>query len=171
LPLYKKRFVGNAPVYLDHFKNNTRVIIAVLPVTTLEPATDLRKTVSYKVQKAIITGGSVLIDTLAGKKVLRFNKASGAGLVFEIAPGVADKYILRFKYYNSGKKIFTANMQLQAADGTIMKNEIMSFKPTQKNKSGTIETDTGTSINAGSYKVIVTAIDAAGLILSGLEMQ
>jgi len=62
-------------------------------------------------------------------------------------------------------------MQLLAADGTIMKDEVLSFKPVPKGKSGTIATTTGTSINAGNYKIILTAIDADGLIISQFEMQ
>jgi beta-galactosidase len=41
----------------------------------------------------------------------------------------------------------------------------------QKGKSGTAITSSGTSINAGNYKVIITAVDAEGLAISGLEMQ
>ena len=52
-----------------------------------------------------------------------------------------------------------------------MKTEILSFKPLLKGKSGTVNTTTGSSINAGNYKVILTAIDADGLIISGFEMQ
>jgi hypothetical protein len=62
-------------------------------------------------------------------------------------------------------------MQLEAADGTIMKSKVLNFKPLTKGKSGTVSTSTNGSINAGNYKVILTAIDAKGLIISGLEMQ
>jgi len=171
LPVYKKRFVSKAMITLGPFINGNRYTIAALPITTLEPATDLKRTVSYKAEKAVVTGSGILKDTLAGKQVLRFNKSSGGSIIFEIAPGVADKYTLRFKYYNSSKKTFIAGMQLQAADGTVMKSEVLYFKPTQRNKSGTIETTTSTSINAGNYKIIITAIDADGLIISGLEVQ
>jgi beta-galactosidase len=49
-------------------------------------------------------------------------------------------------------------MQLLAADGTLMKEEELSFKPVAKNKSGTVTTNTGTSINAGNYKLVLTGI-------------
>lgn len=171
LSVYKKQFAGNTNVSVGPFTGNDRVVIAVLPVTTLEPATDLRRTISYKAEKAMISGDGVVKDTLAGKQVLIFNKASGGDIIFEITPGVADKYVLRFKYYNTSQKTFNARMQVKAADGTLMETEVLSFKPTKKNKSGTVETDTGTSINAGDYKVILTAADADGLAISGLEMQ
>jgi methionine-rich copper-binding protein CopC len=62
-------------------------------------------------------------------------------------------------------------MQLLAADGTVMKEEELSFKPVAKNKSGTVATNTGTSINAGNYKLVITSIKADGLAVSGIEMQ
>jgi hypothetical protein len=144
--------------------------VAVLPVTTLQPATDLRKTITYKAETAALAGDETAMDTLNGKKVVRFEKSRG-NVSFSITPGVANLYALRIKYYNQTDKILTAKMQLQAADGTIMKEEDISFKPVPKNKSGTVATSTGTSINAGNYKLIITGIQAAGLYLSGVEMQ
>ncbi len=62
-------------------------------------------------------------------------------------------------------------MQLLAADGTVMKTEELSFKPVQKGKSGTAATTTGTSINAGNYRVVITAPAADGLSIASVEMQ
>ncbi len=141
------------------------ITVAVLPVSTLEPATDLKPTVSYKAANAITTGDGVMPDTLGGKRVLKFTQATGSSVIFNITPGVGDKYELRVKYYNPGTKTFTAKVQLQAADGTIMHEETLSFKPVQKGKSGTATTRSGTSINAGNYKLIITAVDAEGLMI------
>ncbi|MDB4919546.1 malectin domain-containing carbohydrate-binding protein [Mucilaginibacter sp.] len=168
LSLYKKRFAANAPVSL---LASEKYIVAVLPVTSLEPATDLKPTVSYKAANALTQGNGVTQDTLGGKKVYRFTKTAGGSVIFNITLGVADKYELRIKYYNTGTKTFTAKVQLQAADGILMNEETVSYKPVKKGKSGTAVTSSGTSINAGNYKVIITAIDAEGLMISGLEMQ
>ena len=169
--LYKKRFDKDAIVDLGPCGNDQNYIVAVLPVTTLQPATDLKRSINYGVANATIQADGVMQDTLNSKKVLRFTRQSGGKAVLAISPGVADSYALRFKYYNTSDKIFTVNMQLQAADGTIMKTEVLSFKPQSKGKSGTVSTTTGTSINAGNYKVILTAVDAEGLIISGFEIQ
>ncbi|MGZ3758017.1 MAG: malectin domain-containing carbohydrate-binding protein [Mucilaginibacter sp.] len=168
LSIYKKRFDGNKTVVLG---SSPQYIVAVLPVSTLEPATDLKPTISYKAANATVQGEGVIADTLAGKKVIRFNQPSGGAAAFDIAPGVGDKYEFRLKYYNYTTKTFTAKVQLRAADGTLMHEEILNFKPVQKGKSGTAITTSGTSINAGNYRVIITVIDANGLVISGLEMQ
>lgn len=167
LTVYKKRFSAGVAVKIE---NNDRCIIAVLPISTLAPATDLRPVVSIKATSAELHGSGVIPDTIGSKNVLRFN-ANGGEITFDIAPGVGDKYDLRFKYYNTSGKTLTAKMELMAADGTLMKQETLQFKPTKKGKSGTVATDTGTSINAGNYKVTLKAVDAGGLMVSGLEMQ
>jgi uncharacterized membrane protein len=137
----------------------------------MEPATDLRRTVSYKADNAILSGTGIGADTLAGKKVVRIGEGAKGTVAFNIAPGVADTYAIRIKYYNNAQQTFTAKMELSAADGTIMKSEMLKFKPVQKNKSGTVATTTGTSINAGNYKVILTPVEANGLVISGIEIQ
>jgi len=167
--IFKKRFTGGSTVTLGACRNNQKYTVAVLPVTTLAPAVDLKKSVNYPVDNATTNAGAIR-DTIGSKKVIRFVKP-GAEISFIISPGVADKYTLRFKYYNAEEKTISVKMQLQTADGTVMKTEELNFKPVKKNKTGTVTTTTGTSINAGNYKVILTAVDADGLAISGLEMQ
>lgn len=169
--LYKKRFSANAIVPLGAYNAAQKYTVMVLPVTTLEPATDLKRSVNYGLANANISGDGIVNDTLNKKTVIRFTKPISGKVILGINPGVADTYDLRFKYYNSTDKTLTLNMQLQASDGSIMKTEALSFKPVIKGKSGTVSTSTGSSINAGNYKVILTAVDANGLIISGFEMQ
>ncbi|MDR6944013.1 malectin domain-containing carbohydrate-binding protein [Mucilaginibacter pocheonensis] len=169
LPLYRKRFKNGDTILLGANKGKYMYTVAVLPVTALEPATDLRKTISYKAETAQLHEG-VVKDTLNGKSVISF-KAENGSVSFPVTPGVADLYALRIKYYNPANETFTAGIKLLAADGTVMKEEHISFKPVPKNKSGTVATTTGTSINAGNYKLVITGIQAAGLYISGIEMQ
>ncbi|WP_419699488.1 malectin domain-containing carbohydrate-binding protein [Mucilaginibacter sp. NFX135] len=171
LPVYRKRFKKADVVTLGENKGKFMYTVVVLPVTSLQPATDLRKTVSYKAETAELKGDGLKPGTLNGKKVVKFSSGAGGSVAFAITPGVADLYALRIKYYNQTNEIFTAKMQLLAADGTLMKEEELSFKPVAKNKSGTVATNTGTSINAGNYKLVITGIKADGLAVSGIEMQ
>jgi len=171
LPLYRKLFKKGEMLVLGENAGNVMYTVAVLPAVTLEPATDLRKTVTYRADNAEIKGSGAVADTLSGRKVVRFTQPSGSSVAIAITPGVADLYALRIKYYNFTDKPLTGKMQLLAADGTVMKEETLTFKTVVKGKSGTIVTTTGTSINAGNYKVVITATDAEGLSLSGIEMQ
>lgn len=171
LNLYRKIFPKNTEVKIGSKGDHNSFLIAALPITHMEPATDLRRTVSYKADNAILSGTGISADTLAGKKVIRIGENGKATVAFNIAPGVADTYAIRIKYYNNTEQTFTAKMELAAADGTIMKSEMLKFKPVQKNKSGTVATTTGSSINAGNYKVILTPVEANGLVISGIEIQ
>ncbi|QEM08869.1 DUF4982 domain-containing protein [Mucilaginibacter rubeus] len=171
LSVYRKRFRKADVVTLGENKGRFMYTVVVMPVTSLQPATDLRKTVSYKAETAEIRGEGLKADTLNGKKVIKFSSVAGGSVAFALTPGVADLYALRIKYYNLSNQTFTAKMQLLAADGTVMKEEELSFKPVAKNKSGTVTTNTGTSINAGNYKLVITGIKADGLAVSGIEMQ
>jgi len=171
LAVYKKQFKANATVDLLPCNVGQQYIAAVLPLTTLAPATDLKRSVTYKADEAITEGEGVIKDTLSNKKILRFTQGAGGKAIFNITPGVADVYALRLKYYNNTGNTLSAKLQLQASDGTIMKTEELTFKPVQKGKTGTLATTTGTSINAGNYKVIITATNAQGLVISSLEMQ
>lgn len=166
MAIFKKRYPARADVSFGQ----GNYIVAALPATDLAPATDLKKTVSYKAADARALTGATL-DTLGGKKVFRFNQVSGSAISFDITPGVADKYEIRVRYNNNTSKIFTAKAELRAEDGTLMNRETLNFKPLQKGKSGSAITSSGTSINAGNYKLIITGIDADGLVISGLEMQ
>ncbi|MBS7564887.1 DUF4982 domain-containing protein [Mucilaginibacter sp. Bleaf8] len=166
LSLYRKTLKKGETVTLG----TGTYMVAVLPAVTLEPATDLRQSVSYKADQAVAQGSAVP-DTLNSRQVLRFTNASAGDAIFTITPGVGDLYALRIKYYNQTGNTFTGKMELQAADGTVMKTEVLQFKPVAKGKSGTIATTTGTSINAGNYRLIISAKNAEGLSISGVEMQ
>ena len=168
LALYKKRFEANKAVTID-LKGT--FIVAAIPVSALEPATDLKPTISYKATSAFASDNGAAADTSGGKKVFRFIQAAGSSIIFNVTPGVGDKYELRIKYYNHSTKILKVKTELQAADGTIMNSQELSLKPVPNGKSGTAITSSGTSINAGNYKFIITAVDAEGLMITGLEMQ
>jgi beta-galactosidase len=169
LQVYRKRYNPGETIVFGANKGRQMYTVGVVPVSTLEPASDLRKTQSYTT--AEIQGSGITLGTVSGKKVVRFTKNNGGNATYAIAPGVADKYALRIRYYNFTDKTLSAKMQLLAADGTVMKEETLQFKPVAKGKSGTVATDSGTSINAGNYRVVITGVNAEGLSISGIEVQ
>ena len=61
-----------------------------------------------------------------------------------------------------------ASRNLKEAKGPVCDSDV---KPVAKNKSGTVATNSGTSINAGNYKLVITGLQADGLAISGIEMQ
>ena len=61
-------------------------------------------------------------------------------------------------------------MQFLAVNGTILKDDEITFPETAE-KWKQISTTTGTYINAGTYKVIISAENPAGLGFESLEIQ
>jgi hypothetical protein len=60
--------------------------------------------------------------------------------------------------------------RLVAADGTIMKDDLITF-PVAPEKWRTLSTSTNGFINAGHYRVILSSEDMKGLNLSSLTVQ
>ncbi len=172
--IYQKHFAAGSTVALGkngEGQNTQMYTVAVVPTAiNMEPATDLKPTTAYKADAATLSEG-VIKDETGGKKCVTFKTYAQAQITWEITTGVGDSHELRVKYLNlTGKKI-TGRLKLLAADGTIMKDAVLEFSATLPDKWKTADTTTGTSINAGNYKVIVSAENVEGLSISGLEVQ
>jgi beta-galactosidase len=123
MPVYRKRFKKGATVTPGENRGKLMYTIILLPVTMLQPATDLRPTITYKADNVQLQGEGIATDTAVNKKVARFVNSKQGSAVFALTPGVADLYALRIKYYNQTDKTFKANIKLLAADNTVMKEE------------------------------------------------
>ena len=106
-----------------------------------------------------------------GKDRAIFENASADKVEWNFTVGVADIYSLTVSYNNPLQKNLTGRLQLLSADGTMMKEEAVVFTPTRVGKSNYITTNTGSMINAGHYKLRLTANDAAGLSVNALDVQ
>jgi beta-galactosidase len=74
LQVYRKRYAEGQMVPFGENKGRQMYTVAVLPVTDMEPATDLRPSISYKMDGAELPAMALPRDTLAGKKTARFNQ-------------------------------------------------------------------------------------------------
>lgn len=166
--VFRKRFKAGERVTLSGLSENLSV--AVLPATTLQPAFDLKAVKGYKAPQANFTSG-IVKSTINGKDAVTFEKESGDVLEWTISTGVADTYSLTVKYANTTTEKMTARLQLLLADGTLMKEEVVELVPSKPGKWNYYNTSTGTMINAGTYKLKLTAIKAKGLGVSGLDVQ
>ncbi len=93
-----------------------------------------------------------------------------ASIEFVVNTGLAQVYTLRFKYMNLGTSAKPVNVKLIAPNGSVLKNDVLSF-PVTPNKWRMLSTTTGTFINAGEYRLIITADDAADLSFDALEVE
>ena len=111
-------------------------------------------------------------ETVNAKESLTFREASGGAVEWTIQTGVADTYSLTFRYANPLARPLAARLTIMGADGKLLiKEETVELVPSKPGKWNYLATSTGTMINAGSYRVKLTAAGAAGLSVSGLEVQ
>jgi len=169
--VYRKRYLKGEQVLLGNtLKNNYTVVIC--PVSDLEPAHDLKKVVSYKATEARFIGPGLAKEVLMGRERAIFKKPSGDVLEFTINTGVADTYSLTVKYHNPFQKVLKAKIEVLAADGTVMKTpEAFDMNPTREGKWNYFTTNTGTMINAGTYKVRIISEDAEGVSIDAVDVQ
>lgn len=83
---------------------------------------------------------------------------------------MAQIYALRFKYMNTTGKPLPVRMQFIDSKGVTLKDDILTF-PETPDKWKMVSTTTGTFINAGYYKVLLSAEDMNGLAFDALEIQ
>jgi hypothetical protein len=93
-----------------------------------------------------------------GRPSTRFDVNSDK-MSFDIKMGLAQEYALRFRYKNEGTEIPRGHWTLQSgADGRLVAEGDISFPPTPQ-KFKIVSTTTGTFVNAGSYRLVVSGVD------------
>ncbi|QPH40246.1 malectin domain-containing carbohydrate-binding protein [Pedobacter endophyticus] len=165
--VYRKRYKKHDDVSL----NGDFATIAIIPPSDLPPAYDLKTVSTYKAVDATLRGISIVREELMDKQRVTFKAAQGGVLEWTIGVGVADTYSLTIKYHNPFEQVLKGKLEFLAADGTLMKTEEAEFAPTKAGKWNYLNTNTGSMINAGSYKVRLIATEAKGLYIDALDVQ
>ncbi|MFD2720652.1 malectin domain-containing carbohydrate-binding protein [Hymenobacter monticola] len=167
--LYRKRQPANSTVSFG--PSSLPYIVAVNRASTIEPAYDLKPTTGYKPATARLSGPGLVKETVNTKESITFKAPTGNAIEWTIQTGVADTYSLTFRYANPGTAPLTALFALALADGTVLKSETVELVPSKPGKWNYLTTSTGGMINAGSYRVKLSGTNAAGLSVSGLDVQ
>lgn len=169
--VYKKRFKKGEPIDLNKVINS-EYLLAAQPASNIQPAYDLKPSVNYKALDANRHGPGIIRRNVDGKDRIIFEKVSPENvLTWSLSIGVADIYSLTISYNNPKADTLKGKLQLLAADGSLMKEEEISFIPTRPGKWNYISTNTGTMINAGHYELRITCGEAEGLSINSLEVQ
>jgi predicted GH43/DUF377 family glycosyl hydrolase len=149
------------------------------PSELLPADTNLRKSLIYRAEAAELKGKFEKL-TVRKKEGVVLGKGGGTGksksgenensIQWEINTGLAQVYALRFNYMNMSGKPIKARLQLLAANGTLLRDDEITF-PEAPEKWKQISTTTGTYINAGKYYVRIFGENIQGLSFESLEVQ
>ena len=173
--VYRQRFPAGALVTLGPAGGAGPAagacLVAVNRATTIEPAYDLKPVTGYKPATARLTGPGLVKELVNTKESITFREAGSGAVEWLVSVGVADTYSLTFRYANPLARPLAGQFTVAAADGTVLRTEPVELLPSKPGKWNYLATSTGTMINAGSYRVKLSGTDAAGLSVSGLEVQ
>ena len=147
-----------------------RYIIAATPVSNIEPAYDLKTITNYKAVNASASSG-INKEAVNGKPALVFKQPAGDTLQWTITTGVADMYSLAIRYANPLQQTLTARLQLLDINDHVLNEQTLTFTPSVPGKWNYTNSSTGTTINAGIYRLRLLGLDAAGLAIEGLDVQ
>lgn len=157
------------------------------PKELLPEDTNVRQSIIYEAETALLKGITKKF-TVRGKDGVVFGKGGGKGtgggagkgggagresensIQWEINTGLAQVYALRFNYMNGSGKPIKARLQFLAANGTLLRDDEITFPDTPE-KWKQISTTTGTYINAGKYFVRIFGENIEGLSFESLEVQ
>ncbi len=143
--------------------------LAKTPKELLPEDKDVRETVSYEAEKAKLDGNYKRVEHRKEKGVC-FEKGVKNSIEWNVSTGLAQVYALRFKYMNTSGKPLIIRLRFVAVNGTVLKDDKITFPQTPE-KWKLMSTTTGTYINAGHYRVILSAPDMKNLWLDALDVQ
>lgn len=169
--VYKRSYRKGDRVVLGGTNSKNMYLVAVNQAVSIDPAYDLKPSAGYRIEKAVLSGEGIKRDTVNGKSCITFTRPAADSLTWNFSVGVADVYTLRLRYVNETTKPLLVGMKIMAADGSILKDELLSFNPYLKGKWGILQTSTGININAGNYKLVLYSQDAGSLSIGSLEVQ
>ena len=144
-------------------------VLEKTPKELLPEDKNARASVSYEAEAAIVKGKYLKKDHRKQSGIF-FGAGTKNSIEWSVSTGLAQIYALRFKYMNASGKPLTVRMQFIDSKGIVLKDDNITFPDTPE-KWRMMSTTTGTFINAGHYRVLLTAPDMNGLAFDALDIQ
>ena len=144
-------------------------VLEKTPKELLPEDKNARTSVAYEAEAAKLTG-KYLKKEHRKQTGIFFGAGAKSSIEWSVSTGLAQVYALRFKYMNASGKPLTVRMQFIDSKGIVLKDDHITF-PDTPDKWRMMSTTTGTFINAGHYRVLLTAPDMNGLSFDALDIQ
>jgi hypothetical protein len=144
--------------------------IIVVPIYDMGEKDDSRQTLVLEAENAKTTGTDIVKGNFKKADYIEFTKKTNNSIVFEVKPGVAGIYLMRFKFMNRNETPLKVKFKMEDAYGIMMRNDTIEFFPSPE-KWKVLNTTSGGYINAGTYKITLEGDDLKGLMLDSFEFQ
>ncbi|MGO4771140.1 malectin domain-containing carbohydrate-binding protein [Flavobacterium sp. W22_SRS_FK3] len=149
------------------FENST---IAVVPTYDMGEKDDSRPIVLLEAETAKTTGTGIEKGNFKKADYIEFTQKTNNSIQFEVKPGVAGIYLMRFRFMNRSETPLKVKFKMEDAYGILMRNDSIEF-PSATEKWKILNTTSGGYINAGTYKITIESEDMKGLLLDSFEFQ
>ena len=140
-----------------------------MPENLLPKEDNVRAQMTYEAEDAAVKGKKTIKEHKKQKGVF-FEKGGSGSIVWNISTGLAQEYTLRFKYMNQNTEPAKAHVRMIDAKGVVLFEQDM-LLPDTPAKWKVVNTTTGSFINAGHYKIELSAKDTKGLAFDALIVE
>lgn len=144
--------------------------IAVVPTYDMGEKDDSRPIVLLEAETAKTTGTGIEKGNFKKADYIEFTQKTKNSIQFEVKPGVAGIYLMRFRFMNRNETPLKVKFKMEDAYGILMRNDTIEF-PLATEKWKILNTTSGGYINAGTYKITIESEDMKGLLLDSFEFQ
>ncbi|WP_418262460.1 hypothetical protein [Flavobacterium faecale] len=170
--VFEKEVKKGAKVVFGNNDSNASAMysIVVVPSSDLGKTKDDRPSLKLEAEGAKIKGDGIEKGNFKSGDYVEFTKNTANSIEFEVNPGVANVYLMRFRYMNMTEEPIKVKLIIEDAYGILMRNDTIEFpSPTEKWK--VLNTTSGGYINAGKYKIRIESENMKGLRLESFEFQ
>ncbi|RYJ38822.1 putative beta-glycosidase [Flavobacterium anhuiense] len=166
--VFTKKIKKDEKVLFDN--SETINTIAVVPTYDMGEKDDSRPVVIIEAEKTKTTGTGIEKGNFKKADYIEFAKKTNNSIEFEVKPGVAGIYLMRFRFMNRNETPLKVKFKMEDAYGILMRNDTIEFFPSPE-KWKILNTTSGGYINAGTYKITLEGDDLKGLMLDNFEFQ
>lgn len=167
--VYRKKVIPGEHLTINRKAGEGQILCIVAPYVYLQEEQPSRPEVRYEAENAKIWGK---YEKKFHRKQngIAFRKSTQNAIEWRISTGLAAEYALRFRYMNVSEQPIPVHVRLIDINGTVLKDDTVTF-PVAGEKWKILSTTTGSFINAGHYRVVLSAPDMEGLWLDALDVQ
>tara|TARA_R110002050_G_scaffold53118_2_gene120858 strand:- start:105751 stop:109290 length:3540 start_codon:yes stop_codon:yes gene_type:complete len=150
-------------------KNTSMYSVAVVPTYSMEEQDD-RAVLKLEAENAKTFGKGVKKAFFKKSDYVEFTENTQNSITFTVNPGVANIYLMRYRFMNINDAPVKVRLKIEDANGILLRNDDIEF-PVKNKKWKILNTTSGGFINAGTYKITLESNNMKGLRLESFEFQ